>query len=159
MTPQGIVGVAGFLDVGLGSVLEAAFNEGEGCIALLHEVRDPGNAGTVLRSVDAAGAGGIVFSETSVDVYNPKTVRASAGSVFHVPVVRGASTIDAIARAKGAGARVLAMAAEGSSDLYRTDLSGPVVLVFGNEGRGCPTTSRVPPTPWSASRSRAGRNR
>ena len=138
VTPQGIVGVADFLDVGVGPVLETAFSEGEGCIALLHQVRDPGNAGTVLRSVDAAGAGGIVFSETSVDVYNPKTVRASAGSVFHVPVVRGASTIDAIERAKGAGARVLAMAAEGSSDLYRTDLSGRVVLVFGNEAQGLP---------------------
>ena len=60
----------------------------DGCVAVLHEVRDPGNAGTVLRSADAAGAGGVVFTETSVDVYNPKTVRASAGSLFHLPVVR-----------------------------------------------------------------------
>ena len=73
--------------------------------------------------------------------------------------MRGASTIDAIARAKGAGARVLAMAAEGSSDLYRTDLSGPVVLVFGNEAHGLPDDVAAPPTPWSASPSRAGRNR
>ena len=85
VTPQAVVGVAAFLDVGLESVLDSVFTEAEGCIALLHEVRDPGNAGTVLRSADAAGAGGVVFSETSVDVYNPKTARASAGSVFHLP--------------------------------------------------------------------------
>ena len=105
----------------------------------------------MLRSVDAAGAGGIVFSETSVDVYNPKTVRASAGSVFHVPVVRGASTIDAIARAKGAEpacSRWLPRA--------RAISTAPTCRALwsscsATKRRGCPTTSRPPPTPWSAS--------
>jgi TrmH family RNA methyltransferase len=138
VTPQAVVGIAGFLDVGLESLLDVVSTEGDGCIALLHEIRDPGNAGTVLRSADAAGAGGVAFSETSVDVYNPKTVRASAGSVFHLPITRGASTIEAIEQAKERGARVLAMAAEGAADLYRTDLSGPVIFVFGNEAQGLP---------------------
>ncbi|HEY5904561.1 MAG TPA: TrmH family RNA methyltransferase [Actinomycetota bacterium] len=138
VTPQAVVGVAGFIDVGLESLLDTVFTEGDGCIALLHEIRDPGNAGTVLRSADAAGAGGVVFSETSVDVYNPKTARASAGSVFHLPIVRGASTIETIERAKERGARVLAMAAEGAADLYDTDVSGPVIFVFGNEAQGLP---------------------
>ena len=82
VTPQGIVGVAGYVDVGLDAVPPT------GCIAVLHEVRDPGNAGTIVRSADAAGAAAVIFGAASVDVYNPKTVRACAGSVFHLPVVR-----------------------------------------------------------------------
>jgi TrmH family RNA methyltransferase len=132
VTPQGIVGVAPFLDVGLDALPE------DGCLPILHEVRDPGNAGTVLRSADAAGAGGVVFSSTSVDVYNPKTVRASAGSLFHLPVVRGVETEAATGELRRRGYRVLAMAADGADDLYRTDLSGPVAFVFGNEARGLP---------------------
>ncbi len=137
VTPQALVGVSSFLDVGLGEALVTAFEQDpHGCVALLHEVRDPGNAGTVLRSADAAGAGAVVFSETSVDVYNPKTVRASAGSIFHLSIVRDATTLEAIEQARDLGARVLAMSAESDTDLYRTDLSGPVVFVFGNEAHG-----------------------
>jgi RNA methyltransferase, TrmH family len=132
VTPQGLVGVAGFVDVGMDAVPES------GCVALLHEVRDPGNAGTVLRSSDAAGASAVVFTETSVDLYNPKTVRASAGSVFHLPVVRGVPTADAISRLHDRGFRVLAMDSRGSQDLYSSDLSEPVAFVFGNEARGLP---------------------
>ena len=138
VTPQALVGVAPFLDVGLEEALQAALRPEEGCVALLHEVRDPGNAGTVLRSADASGSGAVVFSETSVDVYNAKTVRASAGSIFHLPVVRGAGTLDAIARARVLGARVLAMSSQGAVDLYRADLAGPVMFVFGNEAHGLP---------------------
>jgi len=137
VTPQALVGIAAFVDVGLDEAMErASEHDPAGCVALLHEVRDPGNAGTVLRSADAADAGAVVFSETSVDVYNPKTIRASAGSVFHLPIVRGASTLDAIGMAKAAGGRVLAMTTGGDGDLYRADLSGPVVFVFGNEAHG-----------------------
>lgn len=137
VTPQALVGVASFLDVDLGEALGTALGgDPGGCAAVLHEVRDPGNAGTVLRSADAAGAGAVVFSETSVDVYNPKTVRASAGSVFHLPIVRGATTLHAIELARTMKARVLAMTAESDADLYRANLSGPVVFVFGNEARG-----------------------
>jgi RNA methyltransferase, TrmH family len=143
VTPQPLVGVSSFLDVSLEEGLDGALVTGGadgagGCIALLHEVRDPGNAGTVVRSADAAGAGALVFSATSVDVYNPKTVRASAGSIFHLPVVRGASTLEAVGRAKQRGVRVLAMAADGATDLDRADLSGLVMFVFGNESSGLP---------------------
>ena len=91
------------MDADLGSLPQ------DGCITVLHEVRDPGNAGTVVRSADAAGAGGVVFSDTSVDPYNPKTVRASAGSLFHVPFVRGADTAVTLADLKGRGFRILAI--------------------------------------------------
>ncbi len=132
VTPQPVVGVAHFLDGGLESL------PARGCIPILHEVRDPGNAGTVLRSADAAGAGGLVFTASSVDVYNPKTVRSSAGSLFHLPIVRAADPADAISHVKERGFRVLAMAASGDVDLYRADLSGPVAFVFGNEAHGLP---------------------
>ena len=132
VTPPGLVGVARYLDVGLDAVPDAA------CVAVLHEVRDPGNAGTVLRSADAAGASGVVFSTTSVDVYNPKTVRAAAGSVFHLPVVREVPAEAAIEHLRGRGFRILAMDAEGSEDLFVADLSEPVAFVFGNEAHGLP---------------------
>jgi RNA methyltransferase, TrmH family len=132
VTPQGVVGVAPFLDVGLGSLPPG------GSICLLHEVRDPGNAGTVLRSADACGAAGVVFSSSSVDLYNPKTVRASAGSLFHLPVVRGLDTAEVIEHSHARGHRVLAMSALGEQDLYGADLSDPVTFVFGNEARGLP---------------------
>ena len=92
VTPQGIVGVSPFLDVAVDTLSV------DGCIAILHEVRDPGNAGTVLRSADAAGADGVVFTASSVDPYNPKTVRSSAGSIFHLPIVRGEETASAVRR-------------------------------------------------------------
>ncbi|MGZ5294459.1 MAG: TrmH family RNA methyltransferase [Actinomycetota bacterium] len=132
VTPQGLVGTAAFIDVGLAEL------PAEGCLTILHEVRDPGNAGTVLRSADAAGAGGVVFTATSVDVYNPKTVRAAAGSHFHLPIVRGVETPEAIEAVRDRGFRVLAMAAEGADDLYRTDLTGPVAFLLGNEAHGLP---------------------
>ena len=149
VTPQGLVGVSPFLDGGLGAL------PADGCVTVLHQVRDPGNAGTVLRSAYAAGAGGVIFTETSVDPYNPKTVRASAGSLFHVPVVRGADTQTTLLELRDRGFRIYAMAADGAQDLYRTDLAGdPVALVFGNEARGLPgeisaladATVRVPIT-------------
>ena len=132
VTPQGLVGVAPFCDVPLDALPSA------GCLVVLHEVRDPGNAGTVLRSADAAGAAGAVFTETSVDLYNPKTVRASAGSVFHLPVVRGGSTALTVEHARGRAFRALAMDARGDQDLYAADLTGPIAFVFGNEARGLP---------------------
>lgn len=132
VTPQGIVGVSHFVDV------EADSLPADGCIAVLHEVRDPGNAGTVLRSADAAGAGGVVFTASSVDVYNPKTVRSSAGSIFHLPVVRGVATVEALRSARDRGRRILAMDGHGDEDLYTVDLSVPIAFVFGNEAHGLP---------------------
>jgi TrmH family RNA methyltransferase len=132
VTPQGIVGVAPFLDVALDELAPP------GCVAVLHEVRDPGNAGTIVRSADAAGANGVVFTSSSVDVYNEKTVRASAGSLFHVPVVRDVATADALASLRDRGFRVLAMDAQGEEPLYTTDVHRPVAFVFGNEAAGLP---------------------
>ena len=133
VTPQGLVGVAPFVDVALADVPDRP-----GFAAVLYAVRDPGNAGTVLRSADAAGAGAVVFCGDSVDVYNPKTVRASAGSVFHLPVVREASVEDAVAAMRRRGMAVVAMSGRGQRDLFDLDLSAPTAFLFGNEAWGLP---------------------
>ena len=133
VTPQGLVAVAPSVDVPLREV-----GIDGGCVAVLHAVRDPGNAGTVLRSADAAGARAVVFAGASVDVYNPKTVRASAGSVFHLPVVRGADPAEAVHHLRSRGAVVLAMDARGDHDLYDLDLTRPTAFLFGNEAWGLP---------------------
>jgi TrmH family RNA methyltransferase len=154
VTPQGLVGVARFVDVPLTSIPGDA-----GAVAILHAVRDPGNAGTVVRSADAAGAGAVIFSSDSVDVYNPKAVRASAGSLFHLPVVRDVTTRAAVDVARERGLRVLAMDARGEQDLHELDLADPVAFVFGNEAWGLPedvaaladATVRVPISPRAES--------
>jgi RNA methyltransferase, TrmH family len=132
VTPQGVVGVAPFVDVPIDALDTAR------CVAVLHEVRDPGNAGTILRSADAAGTSGVVFAGSSVDTYNPKTVRSSAGSIFHVPIVRGVSTTEALASLRDRGVAVLAMDARGDEDLFDADLGGTIAFVFGNEAHGLP---------------------
>ena len=132
VTPQGVLGVARFVDRPIDALAT------HGCVAVLHEVRDPGNAGTMLRSADAAGCAGVVFAGTSVDTYNPKTVRSSAGSIFHVPIVRDLDTAEALATLRERGFGVLAMDAHGEEDLFDAELPEATAFVFGNEAHGLP---------------------
>lgn len=131
VTPQGLVAIARFLDTP-----EDQLPEDGGVIPILCSVRDPGNAGTILRSADAAGASAVAFSKDSVDVYNPKTVRASAGSLFHLPVVRDADAASLVRRLKESGAQVLAADARGDMTMYEADLTRPTALLLGNEAWG-----------------------
>jgi RNA methyltransferase, TrmH family len=130
VTPQGVVGVAPFVDL---SMQELA---GPGVVTLLDEVRDPGNAGTILRSADAAGALGVVFAGSSVDPYNPKAVRSSAGSIFHVPIVRGPATGEALGSLRDRGFSIVAMDMHGDEDLFEAELPSSTAFVFGNEAHG-----------------------
>ena len=143
VTPQGIVAVARFRDV----PLAAAVGPASLLVTVLAAVRDPGNAGTVLRTADAAGAGAVVFADASVDPYNPKCVRASAGSLFHLPFVTGAPAATAVLAARAAGLTVLAAAAgpdaENLDDVAASGgLSGPTAWLFGNEAWGLPPELR-----------------
>lgn len=131
VTPQGVVAVAGFVDVTLESVAQAG-----GFLPVLVEVRDPGNAGTIVRSADASGAAAVVVSSSSVDVYNPKAVRATAGSLFHVPIVREADVERVVGSLRRRHFRILAAVATGDESIYGTDLSGSVAVLLGNEARG-----------------------
>jgi TrmH family RNA methyltransferase len=153
ITPQGLLGVCRFVDVPLAGLLASPPR----LAVVLANVRDPGNAGTVLRTADAAGAGGVIFAAASVDPYNSKCVRASAGSLFHLPVVKLAAGGDggsspragtagheldaALAGLRAAGLRILA--ADGSATRLLDaaggpDLTRPTAWLFGNEAWGLP---------------------
>lgn len=102
------------------------------------DVRDPGNGGTLIRSAEAAGAHGVIFCRGSVDVTNPKTVRASAGALFHVPVVEGCDPQEVLGVLGDLGLKRIAAVAHDGERPDRVDLSEPVALVFGNEASGLP---------------------
>ena len=132
VTPQPVLAVAPWTDVPLEAVL------GSDLVVVCVDVRDPGNAGTILRSAEAAGAGAVVFCDGSVDVFNPKTVRASAGSLFHVPVVASGAPADVLGRLGGAGLRRYGTVARGGTPYDEVDLVGRVAVVLGNEAHGLP---------------------
>jgi TrmH family RNA methyltransferase len=132
VTPQPLLAIASYVDVALDALSDATF------VVVCVDVRDPGNAGTVLRSAKAAGAGGVVCCSGTVDVYNPKTVRASAGALFGVPVVVGVDPREVLERMASWGLRRLGAAADGGTDYASAELVSPTALVFGNEAHGLP---------------------
>ncbi|HEY0119544.1 MAG TPA: RNA methyltransferase [Cellulomonas sp.] len=146
---QGIVAVVDRRAAALPDVLAGAPR----LVALLAHVRDPGNAGTVIRTADAVGAGAVMLSDGSVDLHNPKTVRSTAGSLFHLPVVTGVELPQAVDALRGAGLAVLAADGGGDLDLDDLldaagsatgggsgvpDLASPTAWLFGNEAWGLP---------------------
>jgi TrmH family RNA methyltransferase len=132
--PQGIVAVCRFLDRPLVDVLDGDV------VVICADVRDPGNAGTIIRTADAAGASLVVLAGNSVDPYNDKTVRATVGSLFHLPIATGVDPFDAVATAQAAGYTVLAADGAGETDLFggAAVLTGRVAWLFGNEAWGLP---------------------
>ena len=150
VSPQGVLAVCNFVDV----PLEQVFAAKPTLVAMLVQVRDPGNAGTVLRAADAAGADAVIFSQSSVDIYNPKAVRSTAGSLFHLPVVLGADLAEVVEAAKAAGMGTLAADGYGqlNLDLLQDEsaarsfdqqipdsiyaLEEPTLWLFGNESQG-----------------------
>ncbi len=101
-------------------------------------MRDPGNAGNVIRTADAAGADAVVLAGQSVDAYNPKTVRSTVGSLFHLPFAVEADPATAVRAAQARGLTVLAADGAGEVDLFEADLAGPTAWLFGNEAWGLP---------------------
>lgn len=147
VSPAGLVAVCHFLDVPLASVVslveEAALRPSRDplpMLAICADVRDPGNAGTVIRCADAAGATGVVLAGDAVDLHNPKTIRASVGSAFHLPVAVERDPAAAVAAARAAGYQVLAAVGGGELDLFAADevLAKPTAWLFGNEAWGLP---------------------
>jgi len=133
VTTQGLVGVAALPAHSLEDVIAGAR-----WIVVLHQVRDPGNAGTAIRTADAAGADAVILTSGSVDPLNPKAVRSSVGSIFHLPVV-GDVPFEAVASAcQREGLKVVAAAGGGKVAHTEADLSDRVAVVFGNEAHGLP---------------------
>jgi TrmH family RNA methyltransferase len=140
VTPQGLVAVCALRDVAAARLIAAPPR----LTVALAELADPGNAGTVLRTADACGAGAVVFGAGSADPFGGKAVRSSAGSLFHVDVVRGADLSSLLPALRNAGVTVLA--ADGGGEAALDEIAGderlstgPVLWLFGNEARGVPT--------------------
>jgi RNA methyltransferase, TrmH family len=131
-TPQGVVAVVSRVVPALGEVLSTRPR----CVVLLVEVRDPGNAGTVIRAADAAGADAVLVSTGSVDVYAPKTVRSTAGSLFHLPVIPDLDPVATLRTLAAHEIRTLAADGSGETQLRDAHLSVPHCWVTGNEARG-----------------------
>jgi TrmH family RNA methyltransferase len=104
-------------------------------------VQDPGNAGAVIRSAAASGTRAVVFCTGAVDIYSPKTVRASAGAIFHIPITTGVGPADALRHLGDAGVARLATVARGGRDYSEVDWTGPCALVLGNESHGLPESA------------------
>ncbi|WP_159614815.1 RNA methyltransferase [Glutamicibacter sp. JC586] len=151
-TPQGILAVAAIAQPQLSEVLAAKPK----LIAVLCRVQDPGNAGTVLRAADAAGADAVILTKGSVDIYNPKAVRSTVGSIFHLPVLSNIEFEHLVQAAKATGNQILAADGYGAKNLdelqdaavLRAHASGEgpeadqpalessTIWLFGNEGQG-----------------------
>lgn len=130
VTPQPVLAVFAMVDRGLTSLAAGRL------VVVMDDIRDPGNAGTVLRTADAAGVDAVICCGGTVDPYNPKTVRSSAGSLFHVPLVVEADTDRALAVLAERGYRRLGAVVRGGEDYARVDWGVPTALVLGNEAAG-----------------------
>ena len=133
VTPQGVIAVCRQFPTSLKDIL----GDGPRLIAILEEVRDPGNAGTIIRAADSAGADAVILTGRSVDLYNPKVVRATTGSLFHVPVAVMPELDAVLQRVRAEGLQVLAADIKGEDLLAaRGSLAAPTAWLFGNEARG-----------------------
>jgi TrmH family RNA methyltransferase len=135
ITPQGILAVCIIPQVSLDSIQL----NGSRKFIYLSEVQDPGNAGTILRSADAFAMDAVITSPGSVDMYSPKVVRSTAGSLWHIPVFESVSIDEVLAL----GVNAFSLGAEGSKSLSQYHMSGDIVAVFGNEARGLSTGQKV----------------
>ena len=148
LVPQAMVAVCRPIDVQLDAVL----GERPRFLVILTNVRDPGNAGTVIRGADAAGADAVLLSDSSVDIYNPKVVRSTVGSLFHLPIVTGVPIAVLLDRVRAAGLVLLAADGSGDTLLADIDLARSHAWVMGNEAWGlepdvravCDAIVRVP---------------
>ncbi|WP_308257700.1 TrmH family RNA methyltransferase [Pseudonocardia lacus] len=138
VTPQGLVAVCDLLDVPLAEAL----GERPRLVAVCAGIADPGNAGAVVRVADAAGADAVLLAGDTVDPHNPKAVRASTGSVFHLPLARERDTGAVLDACRSAGLALLVADGHGELDLHDPAaapvLAGPVAWIFGGEAHGVP---------------------
>lgn len=133
-TPPGAVAIAGFVDVEAGDVLKGGLD----LAVVLADVRDPGNAGTMLRTAWSAGAQAVFLGRGTVDVYNSKVVRATAGALFNLPIVREVEVRWLLDELGGRGVKRIAADPRGPVAYDEVDMTGPCAFVFGNEAWGVP---------------------
>ncbi|UJF36454.1 TrmH family RNA methyltransferase [Paenibacillus hexagrammi] len=130
-TPQGVFAVVAKRGMTADELLEARPD----LAVILDGVQDPGNLGTIIRSADAVGAGAVVIGRGTVDLYNPKTIRSTMGSLYHLPIVE-ADLQELLPRARERGMRLVTTSLQAQRSCYETDLRQPTWLVMGNEAKG-----------------------
>ncbi|MBS4537989.1 RNA methyltransferase [Clostridium sp. D2Q-11] len=130
-SPQGIMAVINIRKYTLKDIIDE-----NPFIIFLDRLQDPGNMGTIIRSADSLGASGIIISKGSVDIYNPKVVRSTMGSLFHLPIVEIDNSIETISKLKESGIKVLATSLEEAKYCYDSDLTTNILIIIGNEGNG-----------------------
>ena len=155
VSPQGVVAV-GTLPAedpdAATAALQALPADGPLTVVVLHEVRDPGNVGTLIRTADAAGADLVLLTRTSADPFSPKAVRASVGSLFHLPVLTGAESGPLLEALAARGITAAATSGHADSELFDVELPERLAWILGNEARGldaqtlaaAPLTVRIP---------------
>ena len=134
-TPQGVIAVSTMTTRPMESVVTASSK----LLVVLDRVSDPGNAGTIIRVAVAAGADGVIVTSESVDIYNPKVVRSTTGSLFHIPVVTGVDWHEAVGALKARGIQVIAADTSGQPLPVLANsgvLAKPTAWLFGNEAHG-----------------------
>lgn len=129
--PQGVLAVCRLVDVSWDAIPQTPR-----LVAVLHQANDPGNAGTIVRSADAFGADAVIFTTGSVDAYNGKCVRATAGSLFHVPIVLGVELTDVVELLHDRGMCIRATDGAGETSLEDVDLTEPSAWLIGTEAHG-----------------------
>ncbi|WNR45537.1 TrmH family RNA methyltransferase [Paenibacillus roseipurpureus] len=130
-TPQGVVAIVARPQLGVDELLASEYD----LAVVLDGVQDPGNLGTIIRSADAVGAKAVVLGRGTVDLYNPKTIRSTMGSMYHLPIVE-ADLVELLPRARERGVRLVTTSLQAQGSCYDTDLRQPTWLIFGNEAKG-----------------------
>ena len=135
-TPQGVLAVIRMPANNLRQLRPDTASDNNAPVIILDRVQDPGNLGTIIRTADAVGALGIILLEGCVDAYSPKVVRASMGSLFHLPVIQNVFSEEVLAWCYCHGYEPAATALKNAHTIYKADLSKKMAFIFGNEANG-----------------------
>lgn len=130
-SPQGILAVLKKRESDIDRVIETS-----GTMVLLDSLQDPGNVGTIIRTADAAGISAVLLSKGCVDLYSPKVLRSTMGSVFHMPIFEGVSIKEIIISLKKSGYKIIASHLGGKNNYYQEELTGKIAIIIGNEANG-----------------------
>lgn len=137
MTPQGILALVKQSETTFSDILKQAFNKSKNpCFLVLENIQDPGNLGTILRTSEAAGVSGVILSQNTVDIYNPKVIRSTMGTVFRVPFVIVPDLKETILTMKQEKIQVYAAHLKGEHNFYEENYQTPTAFLIGNEGNG-----------------------
>ena len=133
VTPQGVLALVRQKDFTLADIGSAPH---PALLVVVDGVQDPGNLGTIIRTADAAGAGGVLILKGAADAFNPKTTRATMGSIFHIPVVQGLAPGEVVEFLAGLRVKIVAGVPEGGVGLWECDFRGPCAVAVGSEASG-----------------------